>query len=68
MSIENKSDILEATILRSVKLVAESWEEENLSLSDMTSQLEALCNMVDGETDFASFAKESNLTSQERLM
>lgn len=60
-------DVLEANILRSMSLMSKSWDTDDISVSEMTAQIEALCEVVNGDSDFGQFAKSTNLTGRERL-
>ncbi len=57
-----------ATTDRALKLVSESWERDNLSVIEMISHLDALCDIADGLTTFSEFTEEAKLIGQERLI
>jgi len=67
MSLEIKEEIQSAEILRSLTVTADSWENDNLSILDMTDQLDAIIAVVDGTSNFNEFAESTNLAGRERL-
>jgi hypothetical protein len=61
-------DIRVAETVRSLMVIADSWEnDDDLAIDEMADQLEALCDVLDGSSDFQTFAKKTNLTGRERL-
>lgn len=60
-------DVQDATILRTLSLMCDSWENDDLSIPEMTHQINEACKVVDGTFDFHQFTESTNLTGRERL-
>jgi len=57
-------EIRDEETLRALMSMVESWEnDENLSISDMTAQLEEAIEVVDGNSDYSDFLKKTGLNS-----
>lgn len=66
MSIHTE-EVQDAMFMRSLDLLCDSWENDDLTLDDMADQLEAANKMISGETNFKQFLDVTNLHGREKL-
>ena len=64
---DKEEDLRTAAAIRSLSVMTESWENDDLSLDDMCDQLDALSDVLDGDKTFSEFTESTNLTGRERL-
>lgn len=68
MNMSNyNEDVRDAEVIRSLDIVINSWENDDLSIEDMTAQLEAVNKIADGSSDFAGFLTDTQLHGREVL-
>ena len=58
MDEKNIHDLYEADVLRSLTAVANSWENDELSIAEMTEHLDGIIEIVLGRTDYRQFIKK----------
>lgn len=64
---KHNEEVRDAEVLRSLDLVVRSWENDDLSIEDMTAQLEAVNKIADGSSDFSEFLDSTKLHGREIL-
>ena len=64
---DNGDEIRDAELLRSLDIIIDSWENDDLSIDDMADQLEAATKIVDGSSSLSEFVEETNLHDREQL-
>jgi hypothetical protein len=65
--LELNSDVHVAEIDRALELTAQVWETSNISVEDMCAQLDAIGDIVEGNSTFGDFCEATELTGCERL-
>jgi len=68
LKLELNSEIHITEIDRALDLTAQVWEmNDDISVDEMCEQMEAINDIVVGESTFGDFCKATNLTSLETL-
>ena len=65
--LELNSEIHVTEIDRALALTAQVWEMNDISVDDMCDHLNAIGNIVDGESTFGDFCNETGLAGLEKL-
>ena len=61
---DNSLEIKDTELLRSLDLMVDSWENDDLSIDDMTAQLTACNAIADGTSDLQLFKEDTNLRNE----
>lgn len=64
---DNDGELHRIDMLRALMLANNAMEEQDATADDFSDYLEALCDVVDGKTDFTEFARVTKLAGRERL-
>ena len=68
MNTADKSQaIQDAELLRSLDILVDSWENDDLCIDDMTKHLFAVNKIADGTSDLKTFKEETGLHNREKL-
>jgi len=65
---EQLTEVQQAHFMRALDLIADSWEnDDDLSIEEMTTQLEQTIEVVNERIDFQEFLETTDLGKRERL-
>ena len=66
--VEDWGEVEEAHLIRALDLIADSWEnDDELTIEDMTVQLEQTIEVVNNRIDFKKFLEITHLDKREKL-